>query len=40
MGEGRVWAGSIAGPDRLRFLGLLSRYAGLLSGVDLSEKPS
>jgi len=32
-----VWTGHIAGPDRLCFLGLISRYAGLLSGVELSE---
>ncbi|MCG7907585.1 MAG: ABC transporter ATP-binding protein, partial [Candidatus Thiodiazotropha taylori] len=29
--NGQVWDGYIAGPDRLRFLGLLSRYAALLS---------
>ena len=32
-----VWYGTVAGPDRLRFLGMLSRYAGLLSGIELSE---
>jgi len=32
-----VWAGKIAGPDRLRFLGMLSRYAALLSGVEMNE---
>lgn len=35
--EGRVWHGQVAGPDRLRFLGVLSRYAGLLTGVHMSE---
>lgn len=35
--EGRVWEGSVAGPDRLRFLGVLSRYAGLLAGVQMEE---
>lgn len=35
--ERRVWEGKIAGPDRLRFLGMLSRYAALLSGVEMSE---
>ena len=35
--NGQVWDGHIAGPDRLRFLGLLSRYAALLSGMDISE---
>ena len=34
---GQVWEGVIAGPDRLRFLGLLSRYAALLSGMEISE---
>lgn len=35
--EGRVWRGEIAGPDRLRFLGVLSRYAALLKGIQLDE---
>ncbi|MCG7926870.1 MAG: ABC transporter ATP-binding protein [Candidatus Thiodiazotropha taylori] len=35
--NGQVWDGYIAGPDRLRFLGLLSRYAALLSGMEISE---
>jgi len=36
--EGEVlWEGFIAGPDRLRFLGLLSRYAALLAGMEISE---
>ncbi|MCU7816117.1 MAG: ABC transporter ATP-binding protein [Candidatus Thiodiazotropha sp. (ex Lucinoma kastoroae)] len=34
---GLVWDGFIAGPDRLRFLGLLSRYAALLSGMEIIE---
>lgn len=34
---GQIWEGRIAGPDRLRFLGVLSRYAGVLSGVQLEE---
>ncbi|MCU7853166.1 MAG: ABC transporter ATP-binding protein [Candidatus Thiodiazotropha sp. (ex Monitilora ramsayi)] len=34
---GLVWEGYIAGPDRLRFLGLLSRYAALLSGMEIVE---
>jgi ABC-2 type transport system ATP-binding protein len=34
---GRSWQGSVAGPDRLRFLGMVSRYAGLLSGLDIRE---
>jgi ABC-2 type transport system ATP-binding protein len=35
--DGRVWRGEIAGPDRLRFLGVLSRYAALLKGIQLDE---
>ncbi len=35
--SGLVWSGSVAGPDRLRFLGVLSRYAGLLNGIDMRE---
>jgi len=37
-GNGRVWQGEIAGPDRLRFLGVLSRYAALLKGIQLDER--
>ena len=36
--HGIIWKGIVAGPDRLRFLGILSRYAGLLSGVNMEEK--
>lgn len=36
-GDGRVWDGTLAGPDRLRFLGILSRYAGLLVDLQMSE---
>jgi ABC-2 type transport system ATP-binding protein len=35
--DGRIWQGEIAGPDRLRFLGVLSRYAALLKGIQLDE---
>lgn len=35
--NGTVWEGVIAGPDRLRFLGVLSRYAGLLASVNLEK---
>ena len=31
--NGITWQGKVAGPDRLRFLGVLSRYAGLLDGI-------
>jgi len=36
--DGRVWDGVVAGPDRLRFLGMLSRYAGLLSAIRMEEQ--
>jgi ABC-2 type transport system ATP-binding protein len=36
-GEGLVWTGKVSGPDRLRFLGVLSRYAALLKGIQLEE---
>jgi ABC-2 type transport system ATP-binding protein len=35
--DNRLWHGLIAGPDRLRFLGMLSRYAALLSGIEMNE---
>jgi len=34
---GLVWDGFVPGPDRLRFLGVLSRYAALLSGIRMDE---
>lgn len=37
--NGGVWHGQIAGPDRLRFLGMLSRYAALLAGLEMTEAP-
>jgi ABC-2 type transport system ATP-binding protein len=37
--DGTVWEGFIAGPDRLRFLGVLSRYAALLAGMQMHEAP-
>jgi len=36
-GQGVIWHGQVAGPDRLRFLGVLSRYAALLQGIQLQE---
>jgi ABC-2 type transport system ATP-binding protein len=37
-GEGNlVWDGRIAGPDRLRFLGMISRYSALVSDISLTE---
>ncbi|MFN4341672.1 MAG: ABC transporter ATP-binding protein [Azonexus sp.] len=32
-----IWAGEIAGPDRLRFLGILSRYTALVADLSLTE---
>ena len=32
------WRGTIAGPDRLRFLGFVARHAGLVSGVTIDEE--
>ncbi len=37
INSGKEWQGTVAGPDRLRFLGVLSRYAASLSGVELKE---
>ncbi len=36
-GDGVSWEGMVAGPDRLRFLGMLSRYIGLVASVNLAE---
>ena len=38
--EPREWSGRVAGPDRLRFLGMLSRYAGLLASIRMDEASS
>ena len=35
-----VWDGYIAGPDRLRFLGMISRYSALVSDISLTENVS
>lgn len=35
--DNRVWEGEIAGPDRLRFLGIISRYTALVSDLSLTE---
>jgi ABC-2 type transport system ATP-binding protein len=32
-----VWEGCIAGPDRLRFLGMIARYTALVSDISLTE---
>ena len=34
------WSGQVAGPDRLRFLGVVSRYAAVVTHVSLTEVPS
>ena len=35
--HGLVWRGTVAGADRLRFLGVLSRYAALIAALELRE---
>ncbi len=35
--DGMTWEGYVPGPDRLRFLGVLSRYAALLSSIQMDE---
>lgn len=35
--DGTRWNGYVAGPDRLRFLGVLSRYAALLASIQMDE---
>ncbi len=37
-GSGQVWHGTVAGPDRLRFLGVLSRYAAILKDIHMEER--
>jgi len=32
------WKGEVSGPDRLRFLGVLSRYAALLAAINMDEQ--
>ena len=36
-GDATAWEGQVAGPDRLRFLGMVSRYAAVVSHVSLTE---
>jgi ABC-2 type transport system ATP-binding protein len=38
LGNGIEWEGRIAGPDRLRFVGMLSRYVALIDHVSLTEE--
>jgi ABC-2 type transport system ATP-binding protein len=35
--SGLVWSGEVAGPDRLRFIGVLSRYVALIGDLSLHE---
>ena len=35
--DGLIWEGTLAGPDRLRFLGMLSRYTALLADLEMHE---
>jgi ABC-2 type transport system ATP-binding protein len=36
-GAGLEWSGAVAGPDRLRFMGMTSRYVALISDISLRE---
>jgi len=38
--DGLAWHGQVAGPDRLRFLGMVSRYAGLIRSLLLKDGES
>ena len=35
--DATLWEGEIAGPDRLRFLGMVSRYVAVVTHVSLTE---
>lgn len=37
LGEGLEWEGEVAGPDRLRFLGMTSRYVALITDISMTE---
>jgi ABC-2 type transport system ATP-binding protein len=37
VAPGLAWEGTIAGPDRLRFLGMASRYVGVISQLSWKE---
>lgn len=37
-GNGLVWEGTVAGPDRLRFIGMLSRYFAITTDISMSER--
>jgi len=36
--DGLRFEGRVTGPDRLRFFGMLSRYSGLITVVDVKEQ--
>lgn len=38
LGGGMEWEGEVAGPDRLRFIGMISRYVAVVSDVSLRER--
>ncbi|MDQ5878983.1 MAG: type transport system ATP-binding protein [Pseudomonadota bacterium] len=37
--DGVEWHGQVPGPDRLRFLGMISRYVGLVARIEMAELP-
>jgi ABC-2 type transport system ATP-binding protein len=38
LDEGLLWEGDVAGPDRLRFLGMTSRYVALITDISMTER--
>ena len=36
--KGLSWKGEVAGPDRLRFLGMLARYSGVITRFSMQER--
>lgn len=38
--DGLVWEGTVSGPDRLRFHGMVARYIALISDISLNEAVS
>ena len=37
-GHGLAWEGTVAGPDRLRFIGMLSRYVAIITDISMREQ--
>lgn len=35
--ENKIWQGQVASPDRLRFLGVLSRYSGAVASINMEQ---